>query len=312
MAPTGMEPGNLRGASVLVTGGSGFIGSHLCRQLRAAGARIYAVSRSQQDDASGTRWRKADLADAGTIRRVFAEAKPDYVFHLASLVSGARDLTFVEPTFSANLLSTVNVLTCAAETGCKRVVLTGSLEEPLGETEPVPCSPYAAAKFAATAYARMFHALYGLPVVMLRLFMVYGPAQKDLRKLVPYVTLAMLRGEPPKISSGTRLVDWIYVEDVVESMVRAATADAAVGKLIDIGSGELVSIREVVEKLARVVNSAIVPEFGAIADRPLEQIRRANTTLARETLGWERLVSLEEGLRRTVEWYRTHQKELSR
>jgi len=311
MAQTAMEPGSLLGTTVLVTGASGFIGSHLCRRLRAIRATLYAVSRSPQPDVPGIRWRRADIADAGAMKRVFAESKPDYVFHLASLVSGARDLAFVEPTFSANLLSTVNVLICAAETGCKRVILTGSLEEPLGETEPVPCSPYAAAKFAATAYARMFHALYGIPVVMLRLFMVYGPAQRDLRKLVPYATLAMLRGERPKISSGTRLVDWIYVDDVVESMVRAAIADTTVGKLIDIGSGELVSIRDVVEKLAAIVNPAIAPEIGAITDRPLEQVRRANTTLAHDVLGWKRSVSLEDGLRRTVDWYRANQKELS-
>lgn len=301
----------LGGATTLVTGATGFIGSHLCRRLLAAGAGVYALSRSPQDNTSGILWRKADVADADSVRRVIAEARPDYVFHLASLVSGARDLALVEPTFSANLLSTVNVLTGAAEIGCKRMVLTGSLEEPLGEIEPIPCSPYAAAKFAATAYARMFHALYGLPVAMLRLFMVYGPAQKDLRKLIPYVTLSLLREERPKISSGTRLVDWIYVEDVVESILQAATADGAVGKVIDIGSGELVSIREIVEKLSAIVNPKLAPAFGGIPDRPMEQVRRANAALSREILGWKASISLDKGLRRTVEWYRAHLKELS-
>jgi UDP-glucose 4-epimerase len=297
--------------TALITGATGFIGSHLCRRLLAQAVSLHAISRSPQKTDPRITWWKTDAADGPAMHRVFAEVKPDFIFHLASVVSGSRDLQFVQPTFASNLLSTVNVMTSAAEVGCRRVVLTGSLEEPVGDIEPVPCSPYAAAKFAGTAYARMFHALYRLPVVMLRLFMVYGPAQKDLRKLVPYVALSLLRGESPKISSGTRQVDWIYVEDVVDGILQAATAENAEGKVIDIGSGELVSVRAVVEKLVSIVNPKIVPEFGAVADRPLEQVRVADTAASRTAIGWQKSLSLDEGLRRTVDWYRTHQGEVS-
>ncbi len=95
---------------------------------------------------------------------------------------------------------------------------------PSGEDTSVPGSPYAAAKTAVASYGRMFHALYGLPIVHLRVFMVYGPGPQDITKLVPYVTGCLLRGEPPRLSSGTREIDWIYIDDVVEAFVAAAHA----------------------------------------------------------------------------------------
>ncbi len=142
------------------------------------------------------------------------------------------------PTFHSNLASTVNLLTMAAETGCRRVVLTGSLAEPDPKNgELFPSAPYAAAKWASSGYARMFHALYQFPVVIARVFMVYGPAQQDLTKLIPYVTLSLLRGETPKITSGDRLVDWVYVSDVVEGFVALGQAPGIDGETLDLGSG---------------------------------------------------------------------------
>lgn len=118
---------------------------------------------------------------------LFRKVQPATVYHLASHVMGAPDLQHVLPTFRANLQSSVNLLTAAAETGCGRLVMTGSLAEPEpSRGEMFPVAPYAAAKWASSGYARMFHALYGVPVVLARVFMVYGPAQKDLSKLIPY------------------------------------------------------------------------------------------------------------------------------
>jgi hypothetical protein len=123
-------------------------------------------------------------------------------------------------------VAAANVLVAATEGGVRRLLLAGSLEEPdPHESWPVPASPYAAAKLGAGAVARMCHALYGTPVVWLRLFMVYGPAQPDVRKLIPHVTLSLLRGEAPRLSNGKRLVDWIYVDDVVRRSA-AAVAEA--------------------------------------------------------------------------------------
>ena len=160
--------------------------------------------------------------------RALDDVRPDWIFHLASHVTGARDLAVVLPTFHGNLTTTVNLLTAATEVGCQRLVLVGSLEEPeLGTAEAVPASPYAASKWAASGYARFFHANYETPVAVARLFMVYGPEQEDSRKLVPYVTLSFLRGEAPRLTSGARQIDWIYVDDAVAGLLAVARAEKA-------------------------------------------------------------------------------------
>lgn len=294
------------GLSVLVTGGSGFIGSWLCERLSYLGASVHVVSRHERNDpGEGFAWFQGDLADPDTVSRLFAEIRPDVVFNLASEVTGSRDLGLVLPTFRGNLLSAVNILVAATEHGCKRLVMAGSLEEP-DETESaitVPTSPYAAAKWSAGGYARMFHALYQTPVTIARLFMVYGPRQRDLRKLIPYATLALLRGEAPRLSSGTRPVDWIYIDDIVDGLLALGMQPGVEGKTCDLGSGELVTTGQVVKLLCEIVDAGIAPEFGAFPDRPLEQIRRADVEAGRRVLGWAPAVSLREGLERTVAWY---------
>jgi nucleoside-diphosphate-sugar epimerase len=184
-------------------------------------------------------------------------------------------------------------------------MLTGSLEEPEpGDPKSVASSPYAVAKWAATGYARFFHRLYQLPVVIMRVFMVYGPAQRDESKLVPYVIRCLLGEKAPKLTSGQRQVDWIYVEDVVDGFLAAVEATGVEGTVIDVGSGKLVQIKTVVEYLVQVINPRITPLFGALADRPFEQERVADITQSYEVTGWKPVTPLEEGLRTTVEWYR--------
>ena len=230
--------------------------------------------------------------------------QPEIIFHLASHVAGARESHVVLPTFRSNLMSTVNLLTVANDIGCNRIVIAGSMEEPdLENPESIPCSPYAAAKWASSAYARMFHALFQLPVVILRVFMVYGPGQQDLHRLIPYVILSLLQGEALKLSSGQRQIDWIYVEDVVAALLAAAQVANIEGSTIDVGSGTLVSIETIVEQLVQLINPQVRPLFGALVDRPLEQVKVANIVKAYATMKWQPVTSLEVGLQRAVDWY---------
>jgi nucleoside-diphosphate-sugar epimerase len=299
------SPGCYSGKTLLVTGASGFIGSHLVRRLGGGDAEIHAVARRVHEQPErGVRWWQSDLGDVAVVRDLLLAVRPDVIFHLAGHVVGARGLDVVAPTFRSNLTSTVNLLLGAGEVGCRRIGLTGSLEEPeRGDPEGVPSSPYAAAKWAASAYARMFHALYQLPVVILRVFMVYGPAQQDVRKLIPYVTLSLLRGEAPRLTSGERPVDWIFVDDVVDGVLAAGEALGIDGGTIDLGSGELVSVRAVVQCIAKIIGTAVEPIFGAVPDRPFEQVRVANPADALAMLRWRPRVGLEDGLGRTVGWY---------
>jgi UDP-glucose 4-epimerase len=296
----------LAGRRVLVTGASGFIGARLCERAGELGAAVHRVSRRPSPSASYLgRWEHVDLTDDAATRALVRRVQPDAVLHLASEVSGDRSPNVVRPMLYANLLAAVNVMLACHEAGCGRIVLAGSMEEPdLGDAEAVAQSPYAAAKWAALTYARMFHALYGLPVVHLRIFMVYGPGQRDLRKLVPYVTTSLLRGEAPELMSGEREVDWIYVDDVVDAFLAAAVTPAAEGASLDIGSGKLVSVRAVVARLRRLVGGDVEPRFGVVADRKLERVRLADPAIAAAAIGWQPRISLDDGLARTVEFYR--------
>jgi UDP-glucose 4-epimerase len=291
---------------VLITGGSGFIGANLCDRLLASGAKVHATSRELRSSANtNLRWWLADLTDVSSIRQVFNAVQPQIVFHLASHVVGSRELNAVLPTFHANLASTVQVLTAAAEAGCERIVLAGSSEEPLTTDEATfPCSPYAAAKWSSSMYGRMFHQLFSTPVVMPRIFMTYGPNQKDLGKLVPSVICQLLRGEVPKLGSGRRLADWIYVDDVVEGLIRSAVVPGIEGCAFDLGSGSLISVREIVEQVAEIIGGNIAPAFGALPDRPFEQERAADVGFVSARLGLQLMTSLRQGLASTVDWYR--------
>lgn len=292
-------------ATVLVTGASGFIGSHLCRHLRGLGSVVHATSRTGRvSEPGGLRWWQADLGDVATARDLIATVKPDIIFHLSGMVGASPNLELVLPTFHSLLTSTVNLLTVAAEGGRHRIVLVASLTEPQpGHGEQMPGSPYAAAKWASSTYGRMFHRLYGTPCVMVRPFMAYGPAQ-DHNKLIPAVILSLLKGEAPKLSSGQWQADWIYIDDVIEGFLKAALAPKIDGLTIDLGSGTLVSVRDVVHQLVGVIDSKTKPLFGALPDRPFEPMRMADTADTYERIGWKPSTSLISGLRQTVDWYR--------
>jgi UDP-glucose 4-epimerase len=291
---------------VLVTGGSGFIGRHLCRRLQNDGHQVHATSRRAiVGNRFGTAWHQADLADLNTTRQILAHVEPDVVFHLAGAVGASPDLALVLPTFQSLLTSTVNLLLSASEIGCQRIILIGSLTEPRTDGDGTfPQAPYAAAKWAAAGYGRMFYSLYHIPIVLLRPFMTYGPGQAHT-KLVPSVTLALLRRERPRLSSGKHCWDWVYISDVIEGFVAAATVPGIEGMTIDLGSGSLVALRDIVNRLVAIVGNDIEPEFGALPDRPRENTTTAMTSVAAKSLGWWATTSLDAGLQQTVDWYRS-------
>jgi nucleoside-diphosphate-sugar epimerase len=245
------------------------------------------------------------MADLAAARRIFASVKPDVVFHLAGAIGASPELGLVVPTFQSLLASTINLLVAATEVGCRRIILTGSLTEPLaGHSAATPQSPYAAAKWAASGYGRMFHSLYDAPVVIVRPFMTYGPGQAA-PKLIPAVTLSLLRGERPRLSNGKTRADWVYIADVIEGFVAAAAAPGIRGETIDLGTGTLVTVRDIVDRLVRIVGTDIEPEFGALPDRPNENAIAADTSIAAMRLGWRATTSLDDGLTQTVDWYRS-------
>jgi UDP-glucose 4-epimerase len=295
----------LAGQTVLVTGGRGFLGSNLCGRLAELGVELHATTSARPpEDAIGISWHRGDFADVSDVRDLLDRLRPEIIFHLSGHGVGAPEIEQVLPTFHHDLAGTVSLLTAVAERKTtRRVVLAASMEEPTPSDAHIPpATPYAAAKWASGVYARMFHALYEAPVVTVRPFMAYGPGQRA-HKLIPHVILALLQGQSPKLSSGQRPVDWVYVGDVIEGMLAAALVPGIEGCTFDLGSGELVSIRAVVEKLIEITGVSASPRFGALPDRPMERVRVADTTPAAERLAWKCATSLDAGLKKTVSWY---------
>lgn len=295
------------GQRVLLTGASGFLGSHLCSKLVAAGAEVYAVSRVPRvSTGENLHWCQANIEDLDVARGLVSDVKPGAIFHLGGLVNGAPELKLVLPTFHSLAESTVNLLTAAAESGCQRIVLIGSLEEPDFATAGVcPTSPYGAAKWVASTYGRMFHKLFELPVVIARTYMTYGPGQPTW-KVIPYTILSLLRGETPRFSSGQRQLDWVYVDDVVEGLLLAGSTPGLDGATVELGSGMLTPIRDIVARLVNILAPSVEPVFHALPDRPRDHERPASVAETRFRMGWWPVTPLDEGLARTVEWYRRH------
>jgi UDP-glucose 4-epimerase len=295
-----------QGMRVLVTGARGFIGTQLCRRLVAAGAIVHGVSRTPSATSnSKMRFWRGDVTLPAELRRVFDETAPDTVFHLAGRVTGSQNLAEVLPTLEVNLTSTVNLLTVAAERRRCRVVLAGSMQEPDGQHGgTTPSSPYAASKWACSAYASMFHALYQLPVVIARPMLVYGPGQRQESKLLPLIIRSLLRGDAPRLTSGTRLIDWVFIDDVVSGLMAVAISSDVEGLTIDLGSGRLTSIRDIVDEIRSIIGYGVAPAFGAVPDRPFEFPCVARVAETQRLTGWTATTSLREGLMRTIEWHR--------
>jgi nucleoside-diphosphate-sugar epimerase len=134
--------------------------------------------------------------------------------------------------------------------------------------------------------------------------MVYGPGQNDLQKLVPYVCLRAAAGESPRLMSGGRLVDWVYIDDVVDGLLSLAAGGPEDGSYVDLGSGRLVTTGKVAEMICEIAGTGVRPELGVVPDRPMEQVRRADAEATRKAVGWEARNGLAQGLERTYHWYR--------
>ncbi len=290
---------------ILVTGAGGFIGNAVCRRLLNLGATVYGLGRSQSPAiAEGTNYASLDLTDADAAMSTIASINPDYVIHLAGCSVARREPAWVPVTFAANLVTTVNLLLSCEASDVQKMIIAGSLEQPaFSEQAAIPTSPYAASKWAATGYAQMFHSLYGTRSVTARIFMVYGPGQAELQKLVPYVCLSSIAGREPELMSGTRKVDWIYVDDVADGLVALLENGPVDGSLVDIGTGRLTTTGDVAHMICRAAGNKVQPRIGAVEDRKLETERMADIARTGKLTGWSAVTTLEDGLRKTFEWY---------
>jgi UDP-glucose 4-epimerase len=307
----------LRGRRILVTGGTGFIGGHLVQRLEQAGIAFTGVTHETPPPGAGpagTRWVRLDLTDVSALEPVVFATQPEIVFHLAGVLGSERTLEFAERAVRGNFLLTHDLLTALGRSARpQRIVLVGSGEEygrqvklPCSEDMPAhPVSPYSASKAAVTQFALLYHELFGLPVVVLRPFVVYGPRQQP-GMLVPALMHALSRGMSFPMTAGEQTRDFVHVDDVVDALVAAAVAKDAAGEVFNVCSGEEHSIREVAEMVARLAGAGDdALRIGEVPYRQNEVWRVVGSNeKARAILGWGPRVGLEDGLRRTWDAYR--------
>jgi nucleoside-diphosphate-sugar epimerase len=287
--------------NILVTGAAGFLGSALCARLSAVkGMRVTGVGRSPPPEGFGAAWLTCDLTDPSAVEALVARTQPTLVFHLAGRTLGAQGKEAVWPNLRDNLLATVPLLSALTGTRCRRLVLTASLRDP--ESDAVPTSPYAAAKAASSAYARMFHQLYRLPVVIARPFMVYGPGRQDMSKLVPFVASRLLSGQDASLSSGKDAFDFVFIDDVVEGLSALAATAGLEGRTIDLGTGRLTSVAEVATTIAQRLGRRPLLKLGALPDRLFEPQRAADVEATAALTGWRARIALPAGIDRFLAW----------
>ncbi len=300
----------------LVTGGAGFIGSHLADALLAAGFSVRVL-----DDFSSGRDQnlsqaigkleliRGDLADPATTTRACVGV--DVVFHEGAIPSVPRSVAEPVRTNRANVDGTLNVLECARQAGVRRVVCAAS-SSAYGDTEelpkietmpPNPRSPYALQKYAGEVYCQLYHELYGLETVALRYFNVFGPRQdpkSEYAAVVPRFATACLRGEPATINGdGEQSRDFTFVADTVRANLLAADAPGAVGNVINVAGGRRISLNELLAVLQQITGSKVPAIHGP---NRVGDVRHSLADLgrARTLLGFEPQVSLADGLRHTV------------
>lgn len=303
----------------LVTGGAGFIGSHLVDELVRRGERVRVVDDlstgrlENLSQAGGVEFVRGDLADAVVADSALRGITD--VLHIAAIPSVPRSVGDPVATNRANIDGTLNVLAAARAAGVRRVVLASS-SSIYGNTPtlpkhegmpPSPLSPYALQKLVGEQYARLFTDLYGLETVAVRYFNVFGPRQSPTSQYSGVISLfiaALVEGRPPTIyGDGEQTRDFTYVANVVDGTLRASRAPGANGRAINIATGGRVSLNRLFEALRDLIGGAITPMKAEPRAGDVNH-SQADITLARDLLGYEPRISFEEGLRRTVAWYR--------
>jgi UDP-glucose 4-epimerase len=310
----------MRFQSALVTGGAGFIGSHIVAALVSEGVRVVVVDNlstghlhNLESLLSAITFIEGDIRDAALLDKAASDV--EVVFHEAAVVSVPHSVEHPLESADVNDIGTLQVLEAARRQGCRRVVLASSSavygDDPtLPKTEqmaPRPQSPYAVQKLTNEHYAALFAALYGLETVCLRYFNVFGPRQDPSSAYSGVISLFMdraARGRPPVIyGDGEQTRDFIYVEDVVRANLLAASAEAASGRIVNVGRGEAISINALWQHVAGLAGIDLEPDYAAPRTG---DIRHSLSTIAwaREVLTFVPQMTFSDGLKETYHWYR--------
>jgi UDP-glucose 4-epimerase len=308
-------------ANVLVTGGAGFIGSHLAVRLAEAGHRV----RVMDDLSTG---RAANLESAkGRVELVKSDMRNpedclavckdvEFVFHQAAIPSVPKSVEQPQASHDANINGTFNLLRAAVQRKARRFIYAGS-SSAYGNTKetekheaipPAPLSPYAVQKLTGEFYARAFTECYGLETITLRYFNVFGPRQDPqsaYAAAIPAFVTAILSGRPPTVyGDGEQTRDFTYIDNVVHGNLLAMKAARTAGETVNVACGNRISINQVIAQINRLLGTKVVPHYVAPRAGDVRD-SCADVRLAKSLLGYDPLVSFEEGLRRAIDFYRS-------
>ena len=316
----------MKDKSVLVTGAGGFIASHLVERLVTEGAKVRAFVRynsrgdvgllrllpgevfSQLEIVAG------DLRDVEAVRSAMKNV--DTVFHLGALIAIPYSYVHPREVIETNVMGTLNVLMAARELGTPRVVHTSTSEVygtaqyvPIDERHPLQGqSPYSASKIGADRIAESFYRSFNVPVVTIRPFNTYGPRQ-SARAVIPTIISQVLTRDEVKLGSLDPMRNFTFVADTVAGFLRAASADRALGEEINLGNDNTIRIGDLVEKIFGMIGKSpkVLTDTQRIRPDKSEVLKLwASNHKAKELIGWEPRISLDEGLRRTIEWISAH------
>lgn len=307
---------------VLITGGAGFIGSNLADELLRAGAKVSIIDnfvtgfRENLDEISGDfDFFEGDINDNSVLDK--AVDGVEIVFHQAALPSVPRSVANPEETHQACVNGTFNLLTKAKEVGVRRFIYAASSSAygdqkvlPKVETmAPEPLSPYAAAKLFGEYYCRVFHEVYGLETICLRYFNVFGPRQNPSSQYSGVISRfidALMKAETPVIyGDGEQTRDFTYITNVTDANIKAAQTANGLGSVANVANGERVSLNELLDVMKRVTGNLHVDAQYEAARLGDVKHSQADNTRAKEWLGYEKLVGLDEGIERTIDWWKT-------
>ncbi|MDD2688632.1 MAG: GDP-mannose 4,6-dehydratase [Candidatus Omnitrophica bacterium] len=310
---------DLKGRRVLITGAEGFIGSHLSRRLYRLGARVHIIVHP-----ASSLWRisdildkikvwPVDLLDSARLTKVLHKIKPLKIYHLAANTDHRRILSFFDKIFHDNIYAALNLLQsstwvdmdCFVNTGTCEEYGTGNVPFEEGQRE-CPVSPYSASKTCITHTCMMLQRSFGLPVVTVRPFLTYGPAQgQDM--FIPSLILSCLRNKNFKMSPGRQTREFNYVDDMVEGFIKASVTPGAIGEVINLGNGKEHRIIDVARMVKKLTKAKIELQTGILPYRPGEKMHfYSSSSKAKRILNWESKTDLEEGLIRTINWYKAH------
>jgi len=307
-------------AHYLVTGGAGFIGSHLSEELSRRGHTVRVADslitgkRSNLDHVKGVEFLEGDLADLAFAQR--AVEGVDYVLHQAAIPSVPRSVKDPITSNRANVDATLNMLVASRDAGVKRLVFAGS-SSAYGNTPTLPkredmpnnpLSPYALQKVVGEQYLQMFTRLYGLETVSTRYFNVFGPRQdpsSPYSGVIAVFATALIENRAPKIyGDGEQTRDFTYVANVVDGVLRACESHGAIGEVINVATGGRISLNKLFTTMRDLVGGTVEPTHTDVRSGDVKD-SQADISKAKRLLGYQPIVSFEEGLKRTMEWYRT-------